>query len=194
MADTLRLQEIFVKQWHSQSTSEEGTGITQEPTDPNRVVREMPLSPTTSQSILNHLYTVQAIKDHMIAPDGTIQYCVKWEGYGKTTWEPEESLIECVPQFVMRYNKCIARRKKIITTKKRKRLGTTLRIGATEKRQQQVVLTDVTVANRAQRYPLLGSWKSEVHSVEGIEHEEDKLIAHVTWLNGKKTRLVIWRA
>ncbi|KFG82264.1 hypothetical protein MANI_030421 [Metarhizium anisopliae] len=139
-------------------------------------------------------YTVQAIKDHMIAPDGTIQYCVKWEGCGKTTWEPEESLIECVPQFVMRYNKCIARRKKIITTKKRKRLGTTLRIGATEKRQQQVVLTDVTVANRAQRYPLLGSWKSEVHSVEGIEHEEDKLIAHVTWLNGKKTRLVIWRA
>ena len=50
----------------------------------------------------------------------------------------------------MRYNKCIARRKKIITKKKGKRLGTTLRIGATKKRQQQVVLTDVTVANRAQ--------------------------------------------
>ncbi|KJK73634.1 hypothetical protein H634G_11099 [Metarhizium anisopliae BRIP 53293] len=140
-------------------------------------------------------YTVQAIKDHMIAPDGTMQYCVKWKGCGETTWEPEESLIECVPQFVMRYSKCIARRKKIITKKKRKRLGTTLRIGATKKRQQQVVLTDVTVANRAEWwYPLLGSWRGEVHSVDCIEQEEDKLIAHVTWLNGKKTRLVIWRA
>ncbi|EXU95146.1 chromatin organization modifier (chromo) domain protein [Metarhizium robertsii] len=39
-------------------------------------------------------YTVDAIKDHMTAPNtkGTTLYCVKWEGCGELTWEPEKNL------------------------------------------------------------------------------------------------------
>uniref|UniRef100_A0A915DU22 Chromo domain-containing protein n=1 Tax=Ditylenchus dipsaci TaxID=166011 RepID=A0A915DU22_9BILA len=46
------------------------------------------------------LYEVEDILDSR-TKDGVLEYEVKWKGYKKTSWEPEESLVEC--QDVVRF-------------------------------------------------------------------------------------------
>lgn len=37
-------------------------------------------------------YEIDGILDEKVAPDGTVMYKVKWKGYSKASWEPEQNL------------------------------------------------------------------------------------------------------
>lgn len=41
-------------------------------------------------------------------------------------------------------------------------------------------------------YYLLGSWESEIRSIDEVDYDEDQLTLHVTCLSGLKTQQVVW--
>jgi hypothetical protein len=96
-----------------------------------------------------------------------------------------------VPQIVMQYHRSIRRHKDGIRRKRQQRGRAPGRRAPTNPRKKPS-LKEAAVEQTAELYSLLGSWKSEVRSIDGIDREEDTLIVYVTWLNGEKMRLFIW--
>jgi len=50
-------------------------------------------SETSDSEIEEGQYVVEAIVKHKANKAGVIEYCVKWVGYSRTTWEPAESFV-----------------------------------------------------------------------------------------------------
>lgn len=155
------------------------------------------------------MYVVEKILDHMIDPEGTPRFLVKWEGYEKKsdqTWEPEETLLEGAQEILKKYYVSIGGKEKVyedtkkaLNSKKRGRKSTASAGGDATPQQTQKRSRkngshprdseEPLTSRQAAWKPPAGSWEDHIAQLDACEDEETgKLMVYLTWKNGHKTQ------
>ncbi|KAI0426253.1 heterochromatin protein one [Xylaria sp. FL1042] len=145
-------------------------------------------------------YIVEKILAHVLEPDGTLKYKVKWEGYEKKsdqTWEAEGNLRENAAGVLDEYLESVGGREKImdeaqtaLKTKKRGRPSTGTPVnGAKRRRNESHPASETPPASARAWKPPQGSWEDAVESIDACHDENTgKLIVYLTWKTGQKTQ------
>ncbi|KAI8962657.1 heterochromatin protein one [Daldinia sp. FL1419] len=145
-------------------------------------------------------YIVEKILAHVIEPDGTLKFKVKWEGYEKKsdqTWETHESLSENASDIVEEYlgrfgglEKILEEGKTAVKTKKRGRPTSGTPSNGTKRRRNETHPGSETPPASGRGWkPPVGSWEDEVESIDACHDENSgKLLVYLTWKNGHKTQ------
>lgn len=143
-------------------------------------------------------YVVEKIMSHMVYPDGTLKFEVKWEGYDKKadrTWESKDNLVENASDILTEYlqahggeDKILEESEKGVKGKKRGRPAAS--VPAAGKRRKGDHPSDSTPPATTKAWkPPAGSWEDEVQSIDACHDENSgKLIVYLTWKNGQKTQ------
>ncbi|KAI0378997.1 heterochromatin protein one [Hypomontagnella monticulosa] len=145
-------------------------------------------------------FIVEKILAHVVEPDGTLKYKVKWEGYEKKsdqTWEDDDNLRENASEVLKEYLESVGGREKILAdsksatkTKKRGRpaAGGTPTNGAKRRRNGSHPASETPPTTGRAWKPPVGSWEDEVEAVDACHDETTgKLLVYLTWRNGHKT-------
>ncbi|KAK5625891.1 hypothetical protein RRF57_001607 [Xylaria bambusicola] len=151
-------------------------------------------------TVLDRRYIVEKILAHMVEPDGTLKYKVKWEGYDKKsdqTWEEEDNLRENAAGVLDEYLSSVGGRDTILDeaqtalkTKKRGRPSSGTSTNGTKRRRNEShpASTSPPASSRAWKPPQ-GSWEDAVESIDACHDENTgKLIVYLTWKTGQKTQ------
>ncbi|KAI1204041.1 heterochromatin protein one [Nemania serpens] len=145
-------------------------------------------------------FIVEKILAHMVEPDGTLKYKVKWEGYEKKsdqTWEEEDNLRENAAVVLEAYLESVGGRETIIgeaqtalKTKKRGRPSAGTPVNGTKRRRNDGHPASATPPASARAWkPPQGSWEDHVESIDACHDENTgKLIVYLTWKDGQKTQ------
>ncbi|KAI1363408.1 heterochromatin protein one [Xylaria arbuscula] len=145
-------------------------------------------------------YIVEKILAHIIEPDGTIKYKVKWEGYEKKsdqTWEEEDNLRQNAADVLDEYLAGAGGRDAIleegntaIKTKKRGRPSSSTPVNGTKRRRNESHPASASPPATASKWkPPQGSWEDAVESIDACHDENSgKLIVYLTWKTGHKTQ------
>lgn len=145
-------------------------------------------------------FVVEKILAHMVEPDGTLKYKVKWEGYEKKsdqTWEEEDNLRENAAVVLEEYLESIGGRETILEeaqtalkTKKRGRPSTGTPVNGTKRRRNDGHPASATPPASVRAWkPPQGSWEDHVESIDACHDENTgKLIVYLTWKDGQKTQ------
>lgn len=145
-------------------------------------------------------YIVEKIISHIVDPDNTVRYEVKWEGYekaGDRTWETTDNLRENASEVLEEYlrgvggeEKIIQEAKTAIKTKKRGRPSSTAPTNGSKKRRNDSHPASATPPISARAWkPPVGSWEEEIESIDACHDEHTgKLTVYLTWKNGHKTQ------
>ncbi|RYP75827.1 hypothetical protein DL771_002091 [Monosporascus sp. 5C6A] len=146
-------------------------------------------------------YIVEKILSHIVDPDGTVRYEVKWEGYEKKsdrTWETTDNLRENASEVLEEYLRSVGGEQKIIEeaktamkTKKRGRPSSSATpANSTKKRRNGSHPASSTPPASGRPWkPPVGSWEEEIESIDACHDENTgKLIVYLTWKNGQKTQ------
>ncbi|KAI2633246.1 heterochromatin protein one [Hypomontagnella submonticulosa] len=145
-------------------------------------------------------FIVEKILAHMVGPDGTLKFKVKWEGYEKKsdqTWEDDDNLRENASEVLKEYLESVGGRDKILEdsksatkTKKRGRpsAGGTPTNGAKRRRNGSHPASETPPTTGRAWKPPVGSWEDEVEAIDACHDEATgKLVVYLTWRNGHKT-------
>ncbi|KAI0021841.1 heterochromatin protein one [Xylariomycetidae sp. FL0641] len=145
-------------------------------------------------------YIVEKILAHVVEPDGSLKYRVKWEGYEKKadqTWEDDDNLRENAAEVLEEYLNSVGGREKILEeaktglkTKKRGRpTAGTPSTGSKRRRNDGHPASTTPPASRKSWKPPAGSWEDDVESIDACHDENTgKLTVYLTWKNGNKTQ------
>ncbi|KAK6956523.1 hypothetical protein Daesc_001801 [Daldinia eschscholtzii] len=145
-------------------------------------------------------YIVEKILAHVVEPDGTVKFKVKWEGYEKKsdqTWEDYENLKENASDVLEEYlsgfgglEKILEEGKTALKTKKRGRPASgTPSNGTKRRRNDSHPASETPPASSRAWKPPVGSWEDEVESIDACHDEvSGKLVVYLTWKNGNKTQ------
>ncbi|KAI1472226.1 heterochromatin protein one [Daldinia caldariorum] len=145
-------------------------------------------------------FIVEKILSHVVEPDGTVKFKVKWEGYEKKsdqTWEDHENLKENASDVLDEYlssfgglEKILEEGKTALKTKKRGRPASgTPSNGTKRRRNGSHPASETPPASSRAWKPPVGSWEDEVESIDACHDEvKGKLVVYLTWKNGNKTQ------